>query len=298
MKIAELYKMIVGKIFKKEDIVQNVEQTYKELDNFVIPAAIEMAKTFSSFEVKDANVVRFQNDLQRALDNRRLNIFSLLNINAVNAHTLANELEKMVEKNFNDITNDASLSFVKANVLQLVGYLDFYSRYIQKLFNYILNAENTQVDPNDTIQNSLSKGEIDFIERNWLFFLSIAKLLGTKADVIVNLINKIPDAEITVDNADLAEKVATTNKVDPLRLGLVPPRNLVTFHIGMYFVKRQVRKYSEAKAQHEQILLRIKKLKRDYDNDPNPVLADRIEFLGNRINQLSAEIAEMEKGYV
>ena len=96
MKIADLFDSIKGKIFKKNDICQNIEQTFKEFNTYIIPVVAEQDAVFGKQEPKSKVGQRFQTSLQNALGIRNATIFKLLHINAINACTVTGELEKMV----------------------------------------------------------------------------------------------------------------------------------------------------------------------------------------------------------
>ena len=297
MKIADLFDSIKGKIFKKNDICQNIEQTFKEFNTYIIPVVAEQDAVFGKQEPKSKVGQRFQTSLQNALGIRNATIFKLLHINAINACTVTSELEKMVNKEFTEITTDATLTFSRSHLLQLVSGMDFYSRYIQKLITYILINENELIDAADTVKNNLATAEINYVEHNWTQFLALARIFAKKPTDVINMLNKVPEVIINSDNADAATAVNDMSKIDPLRLGMVPSLWNPFFAIGMYVANRQVKKYEETRAQHEQNLLRIKKLKRDQENNPSPEIANRIEYLTDHTNKLAADLARMEKEY-
>jgi hypothetical protein len=292
----EYVKSLLPK-FGRDKVTELARQNQNELVNFVIPSLIEAEKGLARREFKSNKIAEFTNVLNK-------------NIKPIGKDTIVTTIRKALEQvvknnrviethiteSFEDEVVIAGVTVLKVNLLRLIETTAFVSRYTSKFLNYIYILETAAVGGDlKYVQDSLSKGEIDWLEKRYLDYVFSLRILSKSEKEIISIISEIPEVEVD-ENPNMLSSVFGMTKVDPFGFrNLSGFTNSPIFHVRLLVAQHLANKYKEQKELKQLLQLRLLDLQANHDKSPNAKLQQQIVYTQARVDRISDEIRKAEE---
>ena len=284
--------------FKKDRIIEDTRLTRMEIREATLPAyhnAVELFKgwKFKSAELKDKNAT-FKRMTKLGNGNIVENIESSFETILRNFDTI----EEMVLQTFMEDVSGGGITYLKANLLQLVDMVGFVSKYARKFLIYVYVCE-TKEYPEDGSESAtaLMPIEIEWLNANFLSFCAALDILTGTPDSMKKNLDNIPDIRVTKDNAQTLNSSVGQGKIDPFNMGLVDRWFNPIYCVRLRVAEWQAERYKAAKEELQQCQLRCMNLKKLHEGKPDARLQQEIVYMESRVQGLNANIAKMEKEY-
>ena len=284
--------------FSKDRVLEDCRLTRSEIQQYTMPAYssaqdILKRRGYDSAQMKDfaATFAR-----QVKLD-RGENMMTQIGKTFKPALENLDEIEKQIEKIYNEEVSGAGITYLKANLLQFLECLAFASKFSRKFLNYYFICETAHADPENSpvVSDALQPAEIDWIKANFLAFCTAVGIVTTATPNLKRALDAIPDVAVTPENLKTMGQTLGQNKLDPLMLGLLPPGLNPIYHIGIRVAEWQVKRHELAKEELKTVQMRIYNLQRIADGKPDASVQKQIDYYQGRANTLTFKIAKVEQ---
>lgn len=283
--------------FGKDKVAELARQTQSELTSFVIPSYLEAekgigARAFKAPKINELTAILKRNvKVDRPSDN-------IVNIIRKKLEQISKN-NQIVESHIGDSMEDeiviAGVTVLKVNLLRMIETTSFVSRYATKFLNYIYILETAAVGGDMRyVQDSLSKGEIIWIEERFVDFALALGILSRADKEVAAILKALPEAVID-DGAVAAAATMGETKYDPFGF-----RRLSGFaynpimHIRLITASYQANRYKEQKELKQILQLRLMNLMNQANGATNPQLEKEIEYTQRRIDRVSDDIRKSE----
>lgn len=204
--------------------------------------------------------------------------------------------EKMVDKTFNIDVVGVGMTYHAANLLQFTEACAFVSKYSRKLLIYIYICESSVYEESgETLSDSLTKVEVDWINSNFISFCTAFNIVSGKPQQVEKQFSAIPDIVITKDNATTLPATLGSDKIDPFQLSLIPIWMNPIYHVGMFVAEWQADRYKAAKEEVRLLQLRKLNLEKLSNGKPDAKVQKEMKYMESRIQNINFKIDKMEK---
>lgn len=284
--------------FGKDKVAELARQTQSELTNFVIPSYVEAEKGIGSRVFKAPKINELTSILKRNIKSDKPNDNIVVIIRKKLEQVSKNN--QIVESHIGDSMEDeiviAGVTILKVNLLRMVEATSFVSRYASKLLNYIYILETAAVGGDMRyIQDSLSKGEIAWVEERFLDFIIALGVLSRSDKEVSAILKSLPEMVIDGDSFAAAATMGET-KYDPFgfkRLSGFTYNPIM--HLRLITASYQANRYKEQKELKTILQLRLLNLQNQALQATNPQLEKEIEYIQRRIDRISDDIRKAEE---
>lgn len=297
MKVLPYIKSLLPSI-ERNSVVEDIGNTRDMLKEAVIPSYESAEPFFKTWKFKSEEmkglISTFEGSVKGAgNDNMIVTIAKAMDPILKNL----DEIEDLVKRTYNTEVSGGGLTYQKANLLQFVECANFVARFSLKLLNYAYICETSKYEDGEAIKNSLSKGEIAWIEQNMFNFALAFRIVSGNPGQVKKQIADIPDVEIKEDTDATLEETLGANRLDPLMMGFIPVRLNPIYHIRMFVANYQNARYKAALAERDMVNLRKMNLELMKDGKNDAAIQKHINELQERADKLNYKIKEMEEDY-
>lgn len=202
-------------------------------------------------------------------------------------------LEERLDKTFSKDVSGSAMSYGKANVLRYIETVSFATKYARKLLLWTYHEEHMHFGRK--LNEPFTKAEVKWLMDNRNGFLYSIKVLKNKPSEIVKALAAIPDMVVVPEEVPLAEQTVGANKLDPLRMNLVPVIGNLIYHVRMAITEYQVEKYRAGQEEKRALEYRLLALKEARNGEHDAKLEQQIEYTENRIKKLNHKLAKFEE---
>jgi hypothetical protein len=283
--------------FAKSRIIEDIQVTRGEIKEFSAPAYAIAAPDFKGYKFKSDRIKPLADTFTRMCKPHSGDNL-VTGIEKAFKPMLANldEIEKLIEQVYGDDVGGATLTYQKANLLQLVEIIGFVSRYARKLLIYVYAAETEKYPEAGTVfTDSIVPAEIEWITSNLVSFCTAFNIVMMKPEELKKHLTDIPDIVVKQETAQAVSATIGDKKLDPFNMKLIPVWLNPIYHVRMFVAEWQTNRYHEAKAELQLLQLHRLHLEKLREGKPDARLKQEIEYVENRINKLSYKLKEMEK---
>lgn len=296
MKLKEMLSILVPSL-KKNDIITVLHSTQKELKETTIPVYVQFDEQFSNWNFKSKEVKRLIPTFNAIVKKKQGNIITTVKWTLNNIVKMQESLIPYLDKHFTDTTVASSITYKKAQYLQLLDAIKFYTSFSRDFLNYVLVAETGEHDRGNTLQKSLTPAKIKYIESGLNNFWYLTDAFNQDVHQVMKLLDDVPDIIIKEDNIELIEATNGKNKVDPMKMGFISANQSPFYSLMVKYALWQHSKYEMALEERELIKLRILDLKKTLEGNPDPAIQKQIDSYQNLVNKLDYKISKVEKEY-
>lgn len=281
--------------FAKDQVLEDIRLTRTELEDITLPAYEHALPLLKSHDYKskalDADMAQFK----RTVTSSSGGFVAVVNKALKTALENLDEVEAMVTKTYSEEIAGAGVTYLKANLLQLVEIIGFVSKYARKYLVYIYVCETAEFEDGDTVvSESITKAEQEWLRANFLSFCTALNVVSTPRASFKKSIDDIPDIVVTNDNAQSLGATVGEHKIDPFQMRLIPVWLNPIYHIGMFVAEWQANRYKAAQEELKLLQLRKLNLERVSDGKPDARVQKEIKYMESRVQSLNYKIAKME----
>lgn len=282
--------------FSKERVMEDCRLTLSELKDTSLPLYATAVKAFHGHKFKDEEIANWGNVFNRTVKGHKGSL--LEGVESALEQTYKNllEVEKLIDKVYNDEVASIGLSYLKANLLQFTEWASFASKYSRRLLIYILIQETAQYpDSGPTLSQSLEPAEIEWIKIHFIHFCTALTAVAQPTEKLKSAIAGIPDISITTDNLETLKASQGSAKVDPFSVGLIPVWVNPIYHIRMTIAEWRADRYRATKEEKKLVELRILNLKRAQDGKADTGVQKEIDYSQRRLSNINSTLDEYER---
>lgn len=296
MKIQQFVSSLLP-TFGKDRVVEDCRLTRTELKDFTIPAYQAALPLLGKWEFKSVAMEGFIGTFGRMVKTSgRSNIVTGIHDCFKPILDNLDAIEEMVDKTYNEEVAGMGLTYLKANLLQLVETIAFVSKFARKFLIYAYVAETAEYAEGDTkLSESLTPAEIEWITANFVSFCTALNIASGNPSDMRKQLNDIPDVVVTSENAGTLSATLGEAKIDPFQMKLIPVWLNPIYHIGMFVAEWQADRYKAAKEEVKLLQLRKLNLEKLSNGKPDAHVQREIKYLESRIQGINYKIAKMEK---
>ena len=300
MKIFEFIRSILPS-FEKERALDDCRGSYKILTECAIPAYDTAVPALKIIKPKSANIKECIRWYEKKVPGRKGSMIEDIHRKLPLIAKMAQDAEPLVEEFYSKEGIVTSvLTFRKAQLLQFLSAVSFTSKYVLKFLDYYILLETVEIDGDKIIYNQgsvPSKKEMEDVAEGFMKFVECMAVLSIKPEDAIKTINEIPDVVINEETQNTLIATMGQSKMDPLKMGFLPPRLNPLYHLGRAYVEWQDYNYQAMKESVNVVQLRIQVLKRQLDKAPDAKLEKELNYCVERVSKYNYKIAAVEKKY-
>lgn len=293
----ELSKFFISLLpnFEKDRVLEDLRITKSELKEITMPAYEHAMVFMKSWKFKSPQLESFQDSFDRLVKGQG-NFIVVLSKGLPNVLGCLEELEDQIGRSYNEDVATQGLTYAKGQLLQAVEAAGFVTKFARKLLDYAYICEAQQFpDSGIALADALTKAQQEWIVGNFVHFCTaFSALSGQPADMRKKLAD-IPDVVVTQDNLQTLPHSVGANKIDPLKMGLIPVWMNPIYHVRMRVTEWQVSRYHAAKEDLKLLQLRKLHLKQLSEGKNDVRLVNEIKYMEGRIQDLEYKIKKLEE---
>lgn len=296
MDILSYFKSLVT-VVKKSAVLEDGRVTEQELKQKVIPAWEEAVKQFRGKAALQSTLATEKAKIYaRMVGGTPKNMPEEILDRLKRLHGIMGVVRVTVEHSFEDVMVADGMSVAKLNVIKIMETGSFLSRYSLHFLNYLYVVETAEQMGDDTyIKDHISKGQLQWIEENFITYCQLSAALCIKPEQVSKLLAALPETHLGMDpqaaTSMLGEKV-----VNPLGvMGFSPTTSNPIYHFRLFIAEYQANRYKEAVELKTTLELRLLNLRRRQDGHADAKLEADIQYTQGRLDRVSEEIREVEE---
>lgn len=190
------------------------------------------------------------------------------------------------------------MTYKQAVLVQYVDAFFLFERYARKWLNYVLVLESAEYKENGLpISDSIPKPEIAWLEKAFVDFCVAFNAVSGDQKKTMDELKEVPDIDVSSSDSKSLSAQLGPKATDPFKLGFIATKANPIYLVRMVIAEWQVKRYKESKEELSALELRLLYLKRLQEGRPDAATEKRIRTLESRIQDLSADLADMEKDY-
>lgn len=280
--------------FERKSMEDSLKSVRAELSETIIPHYQRTASLLGEAKFKDPMIQRFDRDFTRNVKTRhRGNFITVMSRILPRLVEITESTERLVEKYFARDVVKSSLTYSRAQIIQLVESLDFTTRYTRKLLIHVVSKETSMLDSRR--DGALTVAEIKWLESHAPTLFDVMNTLDRSGKDVEAIIKDIPDIEIDESNIDEVVRISGQSNLNPLNLNRQGFRLNPVYHIRMMKAEWDVARYESSKEEKKLLEYEILDLENMMNGNPDPKLQKAIEYTRERVAKINKRIADMER---
>lgn len=216
----------------------------------------------------------------------------LLNISGI-----SDLLGALIDKSYNKDIVVEGITYKRAEILRILGFMDFTVTYSRQMLHYLLVAEANVQAKTLTPGAERPKPELAFLEANQETFFRLLNTFAQADRDIVKKIDDIPDIGVGENDEITIVPTVGINRLDPLKSNFIPGITPMFMGFGIWWAQIQVARYERMKEDVRTIEYRVEQLRLQAQGKEDAVLEKSIKKYEEYLNDLAEKIAKMEKKY-
>jgi hypothetical protein len=281
----------------KDDIMEDIRITKKEISDKLIPLYTDASKYFLSTGIKSDQLKAFNASFMRTYGKRdsRSNMFSAINEALpkvlANLDILADAVEKSLQTKL--VTQAASMR--QAVLIKDVDLASFFSNYSFRVLTYAYNEESKEILDSNFEDLTMPKPIVDSIIDNLTTYSLVTKVLGTSTDKFYAKLMALKDIQIDQKDIDALryihdDEIYEFGDLEPVGFDANP-----LYHFGIMIAEWQANRYKLNQETKKYLEMKLMLLKMQNKGSSDPKVELEIEYIARRIEKLEYKIAKAEK---
>lgn len=282
------YVGIMNHTIKKESVVKSLDFILANIDNDVIPALTAVIDSNDIKVIIDSSIL---NNIGNMCDiKHKNNIDVLVKIKQLFVSISDNrkELYNLVNVELNDIVTDKTITAKDGAILKVISDIASINIYVLDLV-YLVLIDNSDTD--------LPKIRLKRIRDTMPSFVGMYKVYSEDFSKLLENISKISNTVIDINDGNSSMTnmlLAKTGKrvTLPGASGFI---NNPIYHVRLWFVDREVKKYESLKEKKRLIELKLMELKLEQTNTYDQTLRKQVEYYENKLSTIEYKIEKIEQ---
>jgi hypothetical protein len=214
-----------------------------------------------------------------------------------NVDTIADLLVDLVDKSYNKDIVVEGITYRRAEILRVLGYMDFLTTFARQQLHYLLVCEANEQAKTLTPGKERPKPELEFLRDNQRAFFLALTTFATPAKEVIGKLNDIPEITVTENDDQTVVHTVGIARLDPMKNNFIPGVTPMFMNIGIWWAQRQVARYERMKEDVRTIEYRLEQLRLQTQGKQDPVLEKTIAKYEEYLDELCEKIAKMEQKY-
>lgn len=279
---------------QKPAVKKDLEATIKELNEYTLPMASEMAKQYSvvPFSSDYANAFSSQIRDQVKFAGRSENIWQNLSDALVRVQANAVTLEKLVNEYLQEDTLRDGITARAAQLLRMAGVISFISSYTLEAADFTLSEEAAKLGGESNTAPAQRKHMMDSLLR-YARSLADASIDPKKFE---KMFDDIPSVYVSTGNESQIASMFSARSLDPFsNVGMISGwTGSPIYNIRMSWETYWAERHHSNKDRRAQLALRLIHLQNMQNKEQNPRIEKEIEGLEARIRRYDQKIRAVE----
>lgn len=269
----------------------------QELEECTLPLYATATEIFGKHKFQSRFNVEFEKMFDRQIKlNHKGNFYSGVNDGLLVLNENLDILDRLVDKSETSFSRQA-ISVLNVNLTQIIETYGFISRYSRRLLNASIQMESNLMDGEGEFHD-LAAGDHKWLDQNKNTFLDAFELMTIKKADLERKMKDIPDITVSAENLQAVTASAGLDKVDPLKLGLIPASINIFYKVGLWVAELQAARYKSAVAERDSIQLRLMYLQQQSEKKADPIVKEEIIVAQSRVDKLNYKIKDMEEEWI
>lgn len=297
--MAKFFEFVSGLLpnFDKDRVIEDIRLRRAEIKESTEPVYASAAPFLNRWTVKSAKLKELEVAFQRITHSRE-NMFVFIQKSFPDILKNLDEVERLVEKTYNEDVAGAGLSYLKANLLQFVVCTGFVARYARKLVLYTFIHETGEFEDGGTnVADSLTPAEQQYIELHFANFCQALMALSGNPANIKQALEEVPDVVVTADNVHSLGQTMGEKKLDPMGMRFISGVWSPIYQVRIMVAEWQNARHKEAQEELAQCQLRKLNLEKLAEGKPDAAVQKKIDALERRIQDQTFKIKRMEQDH-
>lgn len=284
--------------FSRDKLIESCNLTRQGIEDNTLPCYQAAAELFKGKSFKSKEV----NDFSKVYSKKAEKVSGVGMLSSIagvleNASELLEFIADRAKDDFSNTEVSAALTYKKATIVKTVQLAEFVSTYSRKFLNYIYILEITNKDNTVDLKDSIVPAQKEWLETNFYNFADSCKVLLTSRKNFIKALDVIPDSAITRATEEVLPTTAGLSKIDPLNLRGISVTYSPFYLLGMVVASYQANKYKASKAELELLQVRLFQMEQTLKGTNDAALEKQVSYMQSRVDDLSFEVAKMEKDY-
>lgn len=302
MKFDQFFKSLLPS-FSRSTVLEDCRVTRGEFTETVQPAYRQAAELMRNAKFKSTEVLALAKQFSQLANRTQGNLIVTIDKALPQVVTNLDEIGEQLTTNCDDEVTAAGMTYLRANLLQLLEAAAFTAKYARQLLIYVQIHESAPFiektdEQYDAVREHLVPADVTFIQQNFQSFVIAFNALSGSPEDLRKKLAEVPNVVMTDENTKTLPHTAGLTKVDPMKMGFISSWMNPIFHIRVAYEDWQFDRYKLAQAELQLLQMRNLNYQRLSGNQPpNAKLQKDIEYNERRIADLRAKIAKMERGH-
>lgn len=277
-------------VIKKDDVLKVLGFIFNSIGNDILPT---FELLIANKDLKKLEKNQLLETLEKACKLKaKNNADAILKLKASFDNFLKNQkaLESLVTKELSDVLTDRALVAKDAAIVRVINDIGSMTLYILSFLDMILLDESN---------TNYSKGRMKKVKEGIVDFSETYVIYGDLKEFerLLKELPYVPDSTIDVTaNNDVAMLNVILSKTGselhlPKALGFI---NNPIYHVRMWLVDKEIKKYESLKDSKKLIELRIRELRLEEAGSGDPKLRQHIEYYEEKLASVEYDIAKIE----
>lgn len=291
----------VSKLFpnlKKRDVMEEINISISNINEFTLPTYTSYAKEMSNWNFATRESQALISTFNSLVKSRKGNIIATVKHALEEASKCGTELNKVIERKFQDNIAANGLTYNEAQVLHFSSSLAFLDRFARRLLTYLVVVESGKFDNGNTMSNVLTPAHKAYITSHFTAFCILVNAFSKSHVEVMKQLKEIPELEIIKENDEAVTQLKGKQALDPFNMNFVASNIWPPYFFGMRSAQNEVKRYDEAREESNMLELRLIHLRNVKRGSPNPQIEQEIQYNEDRLSRLQSEIKEFEEEYL
>lgn len=291
MSILTFWKQLLPNI-GQDRVLDDIAKQRDEIENSLNPNLSQARNYFRHHPLHSVIGKTYERNVQVKLKLTHQGLFEILQSIFKDVPSLLDRLEKMVTDTFEKDQPKESLTYRRANVIQLLGVIAFTVRYTQRSIIRIISAESALAYGSGEAE-ALTDNERAFFDGKFQQWVdSLAVLNGRPEDILASIAS-IPDVVIDEKNEGAVSAVAGAANMDPLRMNFISPDWNPIYKLRLIRSEYEVASLNQAREERKLVELKLRQLNEAKGRGHDPHLEQAIAVSEDRLKKLDYKIAKV-----
>lgn len=299
MKILDFLRKLAPS-FDRADLVSDLAALKESVEETVLPSyasALSAGLYGSQYKAKSEWVKKHQSEFERQTRGlARGNWIEQLHLLLQATPRRIDSLTQLANTALADRVQTTGVTYSDAQLLRAVEAYRFVVDYSRRLLLIVYEYENVAIGGEST-GGAYSKAEHQLFDKDFTAFVATVVVLLKAGDKVAEIIGNVPEIVVDSTNVQAVAATAGTSKLEPLRLGIIPPRWNPLFFFGRVKAEAQHALFQIAQEEKTLIELRLVQMRATLNNAPNAATEKTIEYHESRLHDLTYRIAQWEQKY-
>lgn len=281
---------------EKNQILDDIDLTSKELKEYVIPKLHAVAETAKITSLSSPFYNKAEREFYESIKIQRKAAIWITDLESMMANVLTNLtlLRKVAEDNMEQDTLRDAITARGAHIIRAASAMSFLSRYALELADYVVQLEIGEKTKEDVPSPPAQR---QYMEAKLGEFMRLLADYSIPAKDFSKIFGDLPSIYIDRDNSGAMSSMFSRVQIDPFKNSMSMSGFVGNpiYHLRLLWTEWEGKRYHAAKDRAVVLELRLIHLRNLQANQPNGRVEKEIEGVQKRLNELDRWIRDVEQ---